>query len=125
MPSPEIEEFARLLIQKVRDAAIQNCDMELHPDSQSPVARRWRDFLEVGKRGIGQVMVADCVDKAMSAFLRAIDQEVLRISFTASNGKTVDLSKEGLGELCGWYNGSEGWRTMYAKERFVDDCANL
>jgi hypothetical protein len=125
MPAPEIEEFAKILVQKVRDAAIQNCDRQLRPDAKSPVAKQWREVLAGGKLGIGEVMVADCVDKTLSCLLTAIDQGVLPILFTASNGKTVDLSEEGLGELCGWYNGSRGWRTMYAEERFVDDCSNL
>ena len=126
MPIPEIEEFGKLLVQQVRDAAIQNCDRQLQPDAKSPVAKRWRDILAGGKPGVAEALIADCVDKALSSLLRAIDQEVLRISFTTSNGKTVDLSEEGLGELCGWYGGgSRGWLTKYAKERFVDDCANL
>jgi hypothetical protein len=124
MLRPEIEEFGRLLVQHVRDAAIQDGDRRLAEDAPSPIARRWREVLKGAKPGIAETLIADCVDDALSCLLRAVDQEVLRISFRASNGKIVDLSEEGLGELCGWYNGSKkGWRTMYAKERFVDDSA--
>lgn len=125
MLSPEIEEFGKLLVQQVRDAAIRNCDRQLQPDAASPVAKRWRKALETSNAAAAHTMVADCVDKALSALLRAIDQEMLRVCFKASNGKLVDLSVEGLGELCGWYNGSPGWRTSYSKERFTDYCAGL
>ena len=99
MPSREVEEFAMLLVQQVRDAAIQSCDMELEPEAKSPFAKRWRGVLASGKHGIADVLIADCVDKAVSALLRAIDQGVLRLSFTASDGRTIDLPEEGLGEL--------------------------
>jgi hypothetical protein len=125
MPIPEIEEFAKLLVQHVRDVAIQNCDRQLRPDAKSPVAKRWRRVLAGAKPEIPEVMISDCTDKTVSCLLTAIDQGVLRISFTGSSGRTIDLSEDGLGELCGWYNGSGGWRAMYSKERFADDCSNL
>jgi hypothetical protein len=57
--------------------------------------------------------------------LNAIDQELLHLKFVSSSGKEIDLVEDGLGELSGWYMGSEGWRAMRSKERFVDDCADL
>jgi hypothetical protein len=125
MLTPEIEEFAKLLVQQGRDEAIKNCDTQLRGDANSPVARRWRNAQNSGGQRICEVMIADCVDKAVSSLLRAIDQGDLLISFTASNGKTMSLSDAGMGELCGWYNGSGGWRAMYSKERFVDDYSDL
>ena len=112
-------------MQQVRDEAIRNCDALLHEDANSPVANRWRSARAGGEQGICEAMIADCVDKAVSSLLRAIDQGDLLISFTASNGKTINLPEEGLGELCGWYNGSDGWRARYSKERYVDDFSGL
>src|SRR6266403_4703318 len=40
--TPEVEEFAKTLCERVRDAAIQSCDRELDPDRASPMAKRWR-----------------------------------------------------------------------------------
>jgi hypothetical protein len=37
----------------------------------------------------------------------------------------VDLSRDGLGELAGWYGGSGGWRALYSQDRFVDDVSDL
>lgn len=43
MSSREIEEFARLLVEEVRDAAVRSCDNLLDPHAASPAAKRWRE----------------------------------------------------------------------------------
>jgi hypothetical protein len=124
MLTQEIEEFAKLLIGKVRDAAIESSDRIFN--EQHVVAKRWKEAAAAGSpEAFGKVLIPDIVDSAMFYLLHAIDDGLLRLSFTASNGKTVDLSTEGLSELAGWYMGSGGWRAKYAKERFVDDFADL
>ena len=124
MPSPEIEEFAKTLVEQVRDAAIRSCDGQLRPNAGSPIAQRWRQ----GASGAGvppSVVIPDCVDEAVFYLLQAIDQGLLQLTFRSSDGKMVDLPRDGLGELSGWYMGSGGWRAMYSKERFEDDFADL
>lgn len=126
MPTHEIEEFAKILVQRVRDAAIQSSDRTMRQDAGDPVARRWREAAREGKpEALARVLIPDIVDDTIFYFLQAIDQELLRLSFVAANGKTVDLATDGLGELSGWYMGSPGWRAMFAKERFVDDLSDL
>jgi hypothetical protein len=70
-------------------------------------------------------MIPDCIDDALFYLLYAIDSGTLRLSFTAANGTVVDLSNEGIGELAGWYMGSDGWRRRYSEQRFFDDCEDL
>jgi len=70
-------------------------------------------------------VIPDAVDEAVFNLLRAIDNGHLKLKFTASNGKQIDLPKDGLGELSGWYMGTGGWRAMYSKERYVDDFSDL
>jgi len=123
MPTAEIEEFAKILVRQVRDAAVRSCDRQLQPAARSPVATRWRDEGVQGPSG--NVVIPDCVDETVFHLLQAVDQGLLRITFVASNGKTVDLAQEGLGELSGWYMGSGGWRAMYSEERFADDFSDL
>jgi hypothetical protein len=120
----EIEEFARTLIQQVRDIAIQTNDRTL--SEAHVVAERWKEAAASGSpEAFAKVLIPDIVDSAMFHLLHAIDDGLLKLSFTASNGNTVDLSMEGLSELAGWYMGSDGWRAKYAKERFVDDFSDL
>jgi hypothetical protein len=123
MLNPEIEEFARILVHQIRDAAVRNCDSLLRPDARSPVAMRWRD---ADRRGtLPQAMIPDAIDETVFCLLQAIDQGILRVKFVTNTGKEVDLTQEGLGELSGWYMGSGGWRAMYSQERLVDDFADL
>jgi hypothetical protein len=126
MPNPEIEEFAKILVQRVRDAAVHSCDCRLSPIAKDAVAERWREAMREGNmETMARVLIPDIVDYTLAEFCAAIDEEFLQLSFAASDGKVVNLIRDGLEELCGWYLGSDGWRARYAKERFVDDCADL
>ena len=126
MPKPEIEEFAKILVQQVRDAAVRSSDQQLRPDVENVVAKRWKDAGRDGNLdSIAKVLIPDIVDDTVFYLLQAIDQGLLRLSFTASNGNTVNLPEDGLGELGGWYMASGGWRAMHSQERFVDDFSDL
>ncbi len=124
--TPEIEEFAKAIVELVRDASIQSSDMVLRPTVDAPVAKRWRAAArDETSTGFARVMIPDIVDDTIFYLLQAIDEGSLRMAFTGSNGRAVDLTAEGHGELAGWYMGSGGWRAMYSKERFVDDFSDL
>lgn len=123
MPSREIEEFARILVEQVRDAAVRNCDGLLQLNATSRAAKRWRD--STLKPESLRTVIPDAVDEAVFSLLRAVDEGGLRLKFLSSSGREVDLTEEGLGELAGWYMGSGGWRSMYSRERFADDFADL
>ncbi len=125
MLNPELEEFARILVQHVRDAAVLSADSNLRPDVSHVIAMRWKEAGGGSLEGIARVLIPDIVDETVSQLLRAIDQGLLQLSFNAANGKTVDLCKDGIGELVGWYMGSDGWRSKYSGQRFVDDFSDL
>ena len=124
MPNPQIEEFARILVREVRDAAIQSNDLRLRPDVTHVIAQRWREAGSTGQlEPIAKVLIPDIVDDTIFYLLRAVDEGLLKLSFTDSNGQAVDLSKQGLGELGGWYMGE--WRDKYTGERYIDDFPDL
>jgi hypothetical protein len=126
MPNPEIEEFAKILVQQVRDAAIGSGDRRLRGGPEHAVTKRWREAAADGDLdAIATVLIPDIVDDTIFHLLRAIDQELLRLSFTTFDGKTIDLPADGLGELSGWYMGSGGWRATYSHERSIDDFSDL
>ncbi|HEX3625272.1 MAG TPA: hypothetical protein VH280_07595 [Verrucomicrobiae bacterium] len=127
MPSPEIEEFAKLMVEHVRDQSIRDGDRKLQAQANGVGAKRWRELKSRGDLGaISKVLIPDVVDSVLQHLLYAIDNELLRLSFTASTGKTIDLSNDGLGEMCGWYlGGGDGWRERFSKERYVDDFADV
>ena len=122
MSAPEVEEFARLLIVHVRDLAVSGSDMSLDTDANGPTAKRWRQKMQTGEpKDLASEMIPDCVDNTLFYLLNAIDQGLLKISFTASSGKTIDLTEVGESEMSGWYMATDGWRHEYSKERFADD----
>lgn len=128
MESSELTEFARVLVCEVRDRAIQACDQTLQSSAGGPIAQRWRDAAaRRSPNDLAKLLIPDVVDSALAHLLGAIDQGLLRLSYTASNGVTVDLTQfaAASGELSGWYSGGEGWCEEYSKERFVDDLADL
>jgi hypothetical protein len=126
MPNAEIEEFATILIKRVRDKAIRGCDRTLCHDAKGPEAKRWRQLIQEGTpEALVRALIPDIVDATVCALLRSIDEEVLKLSFTTSNAKTCDLNEEGLSELVGWYAGIPGWRSTYSDERFNDDYADV
>jgi hypothetical protein len=124
--TPEIEEFAKRLVEFVRDASIRSNDVGLRPTAVGPVAVRWkRAAAENAPTEFARVIIPDVVDDTVFYLLHAIDEGALPLTFTAPNGTAVDLTKGGRSELAGWYMGSGGWRAMYSKERFIDDFADL
>jgi hypothetical protein len=126
MPNVGIEEFAKLLIREVRDEAIRSCDRKLRQDAKGHVAKRWKDLPRgADPETVASVIIPDIVDAAISQLLRAIDDGVVKLSFTPSDAERVDLNEAGLGELTGWYMGIPGWRSAYSEERYIDDSSDL
>jgi len=124
MPRPEIEQFVKLLVREVRDPAIRNSDLRLRPDVTSAIAQRWKESGRAGQlEPIAKTLIPDVVDDTIFYLLHAIDEGLLQLSFTDSNGQTVNLNKEGHSELGGWFAGE--WCKKYTKERFIDDFEHL
>jgi hypothetical protein len=125
MLSPQIEEFARLLVKCVRDKAIKACDMNVRPDTTHPMARRWKSAILSSPEKLTESLVPDSVDETIFQLLRAIDEGEIRLSVRSQNGSYVELTEVGQGELAGWYLGTDGWRAMYSEQRFFDEAADL
>lgn len=122
MPRVEVEEFARLLVERVRDAAIENAEVRLAANSNSPVAKRWRRAAaEESFEQLARMVVLDSIDDAVFYLLNSIDQGLLQLLFKASSGVTVDLLVDGGGEMGGWYMGADSWRSKYSKHECFDD----
>ncbi len=123
MPTPEVEEFALALVRHVRDAAIRDFDVVLDPGGTSPMTKRCLAVVDKPSK-LGEV-IADAIDVTVFSMLRAIDEGALRLQYIAENGRAVELTEEGRGELGGWYMGSGGWRAMFSQQRYIDDFADM
>jgi hypothetical protein len=121
----EIDEFAKTLVEWVRDGAIQTNDRRFQGNDF--ITKRWKEAAATSNspEAFAKVIIPDIVDSTIAHLLGAIDQEVLPLLFTASSGKTIDLATAPTepGGLSGWY-GAE-WRLKYTKERVIDDLAFL
>lgn len=120
-----VHELGELLVKYVRDVAIRSCDRQLDPGSQTPIAARWRRVPQEETSEAVRIAIPDCVDEAIASLLVAIDQGLIEISFRDLSGALLDLSEAGHGELAGWYMGSDGWRSRFSNERYVDDFDNV
>ena len=118
MHDPNISSFAEALVRLVRDRAIRNCDARLNPGTRSPIGKHWLAALN-GKnpKTIGDIIIPDCVDEVIFCLLNAIDEGGLKLAYVSQNGKIVDLSEGGLGELAGWYMGADNWRDKFSSQR--------
>jgi len=122
--APETEEFAKLLMENVRDRAIASCDMLRNPGCNSVDAKRWRQLQQTGQTDeLLCAAIPDCVDTVLFYLLNAIDEGRLQLFFKSSSGKMVDLVELGASEMAGWsaMGGTEGWRARFSKARFHDD----
>jgi hypothetical protein len=113
-------EFAKLLMQYVRDEAIRSSDIQLHAHEhgQSPSAKRYKEAIQSGQSlKLGEMLITDSIDSALFYFFYAIDNGLINLSFTNSEGKTIKLTDDG--EWAGWYMGE--WRYDLSKERCDND----
>ena len=120
-----ILEFAEKLIKNVRDNTIRSCDSQLSKESNSPVAKRWRELADSGKlEELQRTLITNCIDDTLFHLLEAIDNKKLNISYLSNNGENINLSEKGLGELSGSY-ASNDWIEQFTDERFSDDFDDL
>lgn len=121
MPSEPISAFAEQLVRFVRDRAIANCKARLGGQASSAIATRWKDVIATSEtKAISEVIVADSVDETIFCLLNGIDTGDLKLLYRSSDGRISDLMAEGLGELAGWYVGSDNWRDQYSSEKSTD-----
>jgi hypothetical protein len=113
MVSKEVEEFARLVVQKVRDQAIAENDRILRETHST--AKRWRESANRSLEEYTRTVVCDVVDSTVFFLLKAIDNGDIRVSFEASNGLSTKLWDNG--ELAGWYAMDDGWPSAFSSER--------
>jgi hypothetical protein len=92
--------------------------------SKGVTGKRWKDVAASSSspEAFATEIIPDIVDSTIAQLLGAIDHEVLPLSFTAANEKSVDLvtATDGLSGLYG-----AEWCKKYTKERFIDNLADL
>ena len=65
--TPEIEEFAKALVEFVRDASIRSNDVDLRSTAASPVAKRWKIAARAEtSTEFAHIIIPDVVDETKS-----------------------------------------------------------
>jgi hypothetical protein len=123
MKNIEIEEFAKKLMRLVRDLSIQSV-IATETNNSKTKDDRWKKYSKGKIENPKKAVIIDSVDDTIFHLLDAIDNNGIKLIFIADNGKQVDLSREGLGELAGWFAGNE-WKKKYSEEGFFDDFKDL
>jgi hypothetical protein len=126
MPTPELEEFAQRLVEFVRDHAITSSNVMLNPNAKGLRAKRLRDAAQICTPvEFARLVIPEVVDTTVFFLLNAIDNDHLKLTYTASNGKTVDWVPDAdNGGLGGWYASGE-WPAKYSEHPYIDDEGNL
>lgn len=121
---PEIDEFARQLMQVVRDRAVVACDALIAGAIAGPQGDNWRQPRSASEAL--QALVPDVVDQVLFEFLAAVDSGELPVSWRDPSGVAEDLEDLGSSEMAGWLMmGAGGWRDRYSAQRFNDYNASL
>lgn len=122
MPEPAVNEFARKVIQLVRDYAIEAADVMARQDEQGRLNdERWQAAAKTGDVAtLLHAVIPDVVDHAAFYLFHAIDNEEIQLVYRADDGTSVELSRAGWGELAGELMGTPGLRHAYATQRFTD-----
>lgn len=102
--SPEIEEFARLLILYVRDAAIQSNDRALLSSAKHSLAKRWANAAhELPPSDFARVIIPDVVDDTIFFCYRLLIRATFSSFTERPMGALSTLPIEGTGS---WQVGS-------------------
>ena len=112
---------AEKLIKNVRDNTIKSCDSQLLKESNSPIAKRWRELVNSGNiNELQKTLIVNCIDDTLFHLLDAIDKRKININYITNKNETINLSEAGLGEMAGSY-ASNNWIEQFSDERFSDD----
>jgi hypothetical protein len=121
----ELDEFARQLMQVVRDRAVVACDALIAAAIAGPQGDNWRRVGQPASEAL-QALMPDVVDQVLFELLSAIDSGKLPMSWRDSSGAQQDVEDLGSSETAGWLMmGAGGWRDRYSMQRFNDYTAAL
>ncbi len=123
MNEEKLNEFAKKIVNNIRDQAIEECDANLSfTNLDNPITKRWYDAMQKGDfKEFAKNIIADAVDSALFHVLHSVDYEDFDIAYKIDDVK-YELGKEYSGELAGYYMGS--WVQEFSQQRYYNDLPN-
>jgi hypothetical protein len=114
----ELQRFAELLMTKVRDQAIAECDRLARGEIRGPSGERWRAAKAGSDTEVALLrLIPDIVDQTLFELLDAIDNDVFPILWRGEDGSVDALREIGKWEMAGWLAGGDWPRTYSAQRR--------
>lgn len=107
------ENFARLLVEVVRDPAVATMLSTAEGKIGGPTGQAWRAADEEERI---RLAIALGVDEAVFRLLEAIDNAVLDLRWVAESGELIELAGSGMGDLGGEYLAEDGWRDRFSRQ---------
>lgn len=118
----DLDQFARALMQHVRDPAIE--EMDAIAAGRTLDSPRWAQLLGGAETArLVQRVIPEIVDQVLFELLDRIDNRTIELALQGDGSRTAPLSELGKGEMAGWLVGSDGWRHRYSAQRFYDSSA--
>jgi len=117
----ELQRFAELLMQVVRDHAIAECDALASGRMGGSIGERWRRLVaNRDTREVARQLIPDLVDEVLFRLLLALDNGDMPLYWRREDGSHVELYDLGKSEMAGWLVGSDPdcWRPRYSKQRW-------
>jgi hypothetical protein len=123
----EITRFVRLLVQLVRDRAIDECDRLLDGGLRGPRGERWQSYgRDATTREALRTLIPDVVDDTLAQLLNAVENDLLPLAWQRADGSLValtDMYRDGM--VGPFMDGTEGWRGLFSAKRFFDSDGRL
>jgi hypothetical protein len=114
----ELERFAQILMELVRDPAIREADRLTRGEIRGPSGQRWRAVMaENSPQAVLLELIPEIVDQTLFQLLDAIDNGAFPLVWRADDGSQTSLEDLGSAEMAGWLVGGE-WPGHYSAERF-------
>jgi hypothetical protein len=126
MENEVLNEFAKILVQTVRDSAIESSDSNMNESAKHVMAIRWKQVANKGDiKNLLKVIIPDIVDETIFYLLQCIDTGELKLNYSLKDGQTFKLVDNPPGELAGHYLRNDGWIDQYSNQRKNDYLTDL
>ena len=111
--------MGKWLIEQVRDVCVAEVDRLIQGRVKGPRGEAWSSALENEElKSVMARLAPDVVDRVLFELLFKVDEGVLDLTVVGPPALTTsDVDR---GEYAGWFEGADGWRQWFAKERFND-----
>ena len=120
----EVHQIGQWLVEQIRDTCVSEVDRLIDGRVKGKQGKAWRVALQtMDAEQAMRALMPDVVDAVIFELLYKVDEGSLDLHIAGPPA----LATEGAdrGEYAGWFEGDDGWRHWYAKQRFNEYYTDL